>query len=136
MWQQHWAGGLAPTHAGWTAHAGKWVSVPISSRCNCRVPRIGTVVRCAGPPPLPRTMSLAASAACSVVAPVSKRIVAVSARPQQPRPQRPASGPSASSSKSQRAGRASLVRVAAMAASTATEKSVSGTMAALKAQGK
>lgn len=77
-----------------------------------------------------------ATAACSVVVPCSKRIAAVSARPQQLRPQRPASGQPTASSRVQRAGRAALVRVSAMAASTTTQKSVSGTMAALKAEGK
>ncbi|PRW56424.1 tryptophan synthase alpha chain [Chlorella sorokiniana] len=81
-------------------------------------------------------MSVAATAACSLVVPCSKRIAAVSARPQQLRPQRPASGQRAAASKAQRASRASAVRVAAMAAPTATQKSVSGTMAALKSEGK
>lgn len=77
-----------------------------------------------------------ATAACSVVVPCSKRIAAVAVLPQQLRPQRPASGQRAASSRVQRAGRASLVRVAAMAVSTTAQKSVSGTMAALKAEGK
>ena len=79
------------------------------------------------------TLSLASGA---VTAAGRKHIVAIAARPQQPRRQQPASARLGSSSKAQRASRASVVRVAAMAASTATQKSVSGTMAALKAEGK
>lgn len=77
------------------------------------------------------------SSACgAVTAAGRKHIVAIAARPQHSGPQPVANARLGSSSKAQRVSRASAVRVAAMAASTATQKSVSGTMAALKAEGK
>lgn len=140
MAQQRSPAGMAATHSCLLRRAPCWKWVSVLNSLGAIATSIGSGLEFTVQAPSPclhcNMATVAAAAPCSVVAPCSKRIAAVSARSQQLRPQRPASGTLAASSKVQRASRASLVRVAAMAASTATQKSVSGTMAALKAEGK